>query len=170
MLLIWRNLSVYEMADQFVSLRMRSLTVPAMMFLLSADLLAFLVNVMRPDSFKNQLKAVLALNTLREYVELLYNAFKLVSSSRYAPIPRDIYIGRFFMNVWWSAFCVSFIKSRWVANFVAGRRSTNSPLSSSSPSMDERSRFSSNHNNNNQYQYSSAQSRHYDSFQDESTS
>lgn len=115
MLLIWRNLGVYEMADQFASLRMRALTLPPMIAILLLNLGGFLLNAMRPQGFKNQLKGVLAANTLREWVELTFNVAMVLSRSRYSSIPRDVYIGRFFMNIWWITFCVSFSKSRWVA-------------------------------------------------------
>ena len=115
MLLVWRNLSVYELADQFVSKRMRLLTLPPLVVILLSNLLGFLMNVMRPHGFKNLLKLILAANTSRESVELVYNVAMVFSRSRYSSIPRDVYVGRFFMNVWWTAFCLSFSRSRWVA-------------------------------------------------------
>ena len=115
MLLVWRNLSVYELADQFVSKRMRLLTLPPLVAILLSNLLGFLMNVMRPHGFKNLLKLILATNISRECVELVYNVAMVFSRSRYSSIPRDVYVGRFFMNVWWTAFCLSFSRSRWVA-------------------------------------------------------
>ena len=32
------------------------------------------------------------------------------------PIPREVYLGRVFMNVWWTLLCMAFAKSRWVSN------------------------------------------------------
>ena len=118
MLLVWRNLSVYELADQFVSRRMRLLTLPPLVLILLSNLFGFLMNVMRPHGFKNLLKLILAANTSREWVELAYNVAMVFSRSRYSSIPRDVYIGRFFMNVWWIAFCVSFSRSRWVVSSI----------------------------------------------------
>jgi hypothetical protein len=118
MLLIWRNLSVYELADAFVSNRMRTLTLPPLIMILLANLGGFLLNVMRPQGFKNQLKVILAANIVREWAEMLYSIVMLVTNTRYSSIPRDVYIGRFFMNVWWIAFCTGFSKSRWVMNPV----------------------------------------------------
>ena len=38
----------------------------------------------------------------------------LVTNTPNSGISRDIYFGRFFMNVWWLSLCVTFSKSRWV--------------------------------------------------------
>ena len=74
------------------------------------------MSVTKPQDLKNQLKVILAGNTLREGVELLYNACLAIVSTRYSAVPRDVYVGRFFMNVWWMLFCFSFSKSRWVVD------------------------------------------------------
>jgi hypothetical protein len=113
-LLIWRSLAAYEMADQFVNETFRILTVVPVMALLLANLIGFIVNIMRPLNFKNHLKAILAVNIIREWIELLYNMVKLVLTSSTAQIPREVYFGRFFMNCWWSFLCFSFSRSRWV--------------------------------------------------------
>jgi hypothetical protein len=115
MLLVWRNLSVYELADQFTSNRMRSITIIPMMAILAANIIGFLICIFRPQGFKNQLKAILAVNSVREGVELIYNIVKVFGGSRYSSIPSDVYIGRFFMNVWWLSLTFSFSKGRWIS-------------------------------------------------------
>jgi hypothetical protein len=135
MLLVWRNLGVYELADQFVSLRMRALTLPPLIAIMIANLAGFLINVMKPQGFKNQLKVILAVNTVREWIEMVYNIVVVIGSSRYSSIPRDVYIGKFFMNVWWIAFCVSFSKSRWVLSVPPFHTFKNSAPSGTPPNL-----------------------------------
>lgn len=113
-LLIWRSLAAYELADQFNSGSFRILAVTPTVLILCANLMGFVINVMKPFNFKNFLKFILALNITREFVELLFNIVMLVANSPSSGISRDVYFGRFFMNVWWLSLCVTFSKSRWV--------------------------------------------------------
>mmetsp|Transcript_1285 Transcript_1285/g.2082 ORF Transcript_1285/g.2082 Transcript_1285/m.2082 type:complete len:264 (+) Transcript_1285:81-872(+) len=113
-LLIWRSLSAYEMADQFVNESFRIMAIIPVMALLLANITGFIVNLLKPLNFKNHLKVILALNVIREWVELVYNVVMLITTSGTAQIPREVYFGRFFMNCWWSLWCFSFSKSRWV--------------------------------------------------------
>ena len=113
-LLIWRSLAAYELADQFNAGSFRIIAVAPTVLILCANLMGFVVNVMKPYNFKNLLKFILALNISREFIELLYNVMMLVTNTPNSGISRDIYFGRFFMNVWWLSLCVTFSKSRWV--------------------------------------------------------
>ena len=113
-LLIWRSLTSYEMANEFMSDSARVLTATPVAGLLLANLVGFVVNILKPINFKNHLKVILAVNIVREWVELLYNVFMLIFSSSKSLTPREVYFGRFFMNCWWSLLCVSFSRSRWV--------------------------------------------------------
>lgn len=115
-LLIWRSLASYELADQFNSGTFRLLAVTPTVMILIANLMGFIINVMKPFNFKNFLKFILALNITREFIELLYNVVMLVVNSSNSQIPREVYFGRFFMNVWWLSLCITFSKSRWVAS------------------------------------------------------
>lgn len=108
-LLLWRTLSCFEMADQFQSAQMRTLTLLPAIILSCANALGFMVNLIKPLNFKNHLKAILAINLLREAVEILYNIVAMLRTSQ-----REIYLGRFFINCWWLLLCYSFSKSRWV--------------------------------------------------------
>jgi hypothetical protein len=114
-LLIWRSLASYELADQFNSGTFRLLAVTPTVLILVSNLMGFIINFMKPFNFKNLLKFILALNITREFVELLYNVVMLVVNSSNSQIPREVYFGRFFMNVWWLSLCITFSKSRWVA-------------------------------------------------------
>jgi hypothetical protein len=113
-LLIWRSLSSYELADQFVSDAMRLVLVVPVIGILIFNVVGFILNLIKPLNFKNHLKAILAMNIVREWVELAYNAVKLVTVSSKASIPREVYFGRLFVNVWWTLLCFSFSRSRWV--------------------------------------------------------
>ena len=118
-LLIWRSLAAYELADQFNSGSLRILAVSPTVLILCCNLMGFVINVMRPYNFKNFLKFILALNITREFVELLYNVVMLVANTSTSGISRDVYFGRFFMNVWWLSLCGTFSKSRWVLQIAS---------------------------------------------------
>ena len=116
-LLIWRSLAAYELADQFNVGITRIIAVTPTVLILLANLAGFVVNMMKPHNFKNTLKVVLAMNVIREFIEMLYNISMLVLNTRRSGlqiIPTEVYIGRFFMNAWWLSLCLTFSKSRWV--------------------------------------------------------
>jgi len=113
-LLTWRSLSAYELADQFTSSLVRTIAVAPSVGILLLNMVGFVINAMKPYSFKNQLKAILAINIIREIVELMYNMLMLIMSTAISPIPREVYFGRFFMSVWWLLLLTKFSKSRWV--------------------------------------------------------
>ena len=116
-LLIWRSLAAYELADQFNVGITRIIAVTPTVLILLANLAGFVVNMMKPHNFKNTLKVVLAMNVIREFIEMLYNISMLVLNNRRSGlqiIPTEVYIGRFFMNAWWLSLCLTFSKSRWV--------------------------------------------------------
>ena len=114
LLLIWRSLASYELAGQFASdsyLRIFALT-PSLTILLS-NLIGFVVTIFKPINFKNHLKIILAINIVREGIELIYNILKILLSSSTSIVPREVYVGRFFMTVWWVIILQGFSKSRW---------------------------------------------------------
>jgi hypothetical protein len=113
-LLVWRSLSSYELADQFSSTMLRVTTLAAVVVVLAVNACGLIVSLAKPLDFKNQLKAVLALNILREWLELAYNVVMVLLGSSRLGVPREVYVGRIFMNIWWSLLCFSFSKSRWV--------------------------------------------------------
>lgn len=113
-LLIWRTLAVYEIADTFESRTLRSLTVIPTMLLLGGNIAGLGLNIMKPLNFKNHLKAILALNIVREVVELIYNVAQLILVGAATKLPREVYIGRLLMNLWWGTMCFSLARSRWV--------------------------------------------------------
>lgn len=113
-LLIWRSLTSYELASQFHSGWLRYFSVLPTLVLMVTNIIGFVVNLAKPLGFKNHLKFILATNIIREWLELVFNIWKLIFTPVDADIPRDIYFGRFFMNIWWSFLCFSFSRSRWV--------------------------------------------------------
>ena len=112
--LIWRTVSIYELADQFSSGFIRFASVVPTVFLFCANILGFLANLTRPLNFKSQLKAILAMNMIREVIEMIYNTIMLVINIEPSNIPREVYFGRFFTNVWILLLCTTFSKSRWI--------------------------------------------------------
>ena len=113
-MLLWRSLSAYELADQFSTEYIRLMAVLPTIGLLCSNLIAFFTALTRPNNLnKNLLKTILAANIIREYIELAYNAIMLVLNNPTAQVPREIYFGRFFGNVWWLLLTSSFSKTRW---------------------------------------------------------
>lgn len=114
-MLIWRSLAAYEMANEFASHSVRLLATTPVVVILIANIVGLAVNLFQPLNFKNHLKAILAANVLREWTEAIYNVFMLFFASTHAGgKPMGEYVVRIFVNFWWSVFCFSYIKSRWV--------------------------------------------------------
>lgn len=113
-LLVWRSLSSYELAEQFLNEYVRLMSIIPVVGILIANITGFVVNLAKPLNFKTHLKVILAVNVLREWIEMAYNVLMLIASSPTSATPREAYFGRLFMNVWWSLLCFSFSKSRWV--------------------------------------------------------
>lgn len=114
-LLIWRSLSSYELADEFAAGLIRYILIAPIVGILSLNVVGLALNLIRPMNFKNHLKVILALNIVREWVEMAYNSMMIVIAfAKSTTLPREVYFGRLFMNVWWSLLCFSFSRSRWV--------------------------------------------------------
>ena len=108
-LLIWRTFSCFEMAEQILSAHTKALLLVPATILTCANAIGFFVNLLKPMGFKNHLKVILALNLIREGIEMLFNVMMMIFSDS-----REIFFGRFFVNCWWFFLCYSFSKSRWV--------------------------------------------------------
>lgn len=115
-LLAWRAITAYEMASHFKNDFIRFVSVSPALCLLLMNLAGFVVNFFQPLGFKNHLKVILAANVSREWIELAYNFMMILLTDSTTPIPREVYLGRVFMNVWWTLLCMAFAKSRWVSN------------------------------------------------------
>lgn len=115
-LLAWRALTAYEMASHFKNGIVRLVSVSPSLLLLMMNLAGFLVNFFQPLGFKNHMKVILAANVSREWIELAYNFLMILVTDSTTAIPREVYFGRVFMNVWWTLLCMAFAKSRWVSN------------------------------------------------------
>ena len=114
-LYIWRAVAVYEMADQITGAARLAVVTPTI-FILLANIVGFVLNIMQPLNFKSQLKVILLLNILRETCEMVFNVYKLISTKLGSSVPREEFMGRFFMNIWWFILCYSASKARWVSH------------------------------------------------------
>lgn len=112
--LTWRTITVYELADQFSSATLRYLSVAPTMLLFCANITGFILNCTRPLNFKTLLKSILAMNVVREIVEVMYSTTMLLLNTQSSAIPREAYFGRLLSNAWFIFICLSFSKSRWV--------------------------------------------------------
>ena len=52
---------------------------------------------------------------------MCFNVFMILIRNEFTAIPKEVYFGRFFSNLWWLSLCVSFSKSRWVSSKSRGR-------------------------------------------------
>ena len=113
-LLIWRSLASYELANEFTAEPLRLLATAPVIAILVANVAGLAVNLLSPLNYKNYLKAIVAVNVLREWTEAVYNIFMLFFASSDSDKPMGEYLGRIFMNIWWNVLCFTYIKSRWV--------------------------------------------------------
>lgn len=124
LLLIWRLLGIYEIADnkgnQISAIAVKYGTV----CLLACNVAGFLAAVFRPVALKNHLKVILASNILREGLEAMFNMFMILTAKATL---RELHFGRLLMNLWWGYLCFSFSKSRWVAQLVPSRFEQQNP-------------------------------------------
>lgn len=102
--LVWKTLSSFETASSKVE---RGVA----MGLLAINMAGFMTNSLKPLNFKSYLKIILALNMIREWSGAIFNAYCIVFKTQN---PGDMYIGRFFLNLWISFLCYIFSKSQWV--------------------------------------------------------
>ena len=102
---------------------MRLISVLPTMIILATNMAGFIINMMKPSNFKSKLKAILALNIVRESIEVCFNVFMILIRNEFTSIPKEVYFGRFFSNIWWLSLCVSFSKSRWVSSKSNARNS-----------------------------------------------
>eukprot|EP01039_Chlorochromonas_danica_P007922 gene7922-8740_t len=113
--LTWRILSLFDLVNESKIFICNWTNRVSLAVLFVLNVLGFVLNIMRAGAFKSRLKAILALNIFREWIEAVYNIVMLVSYSG----DRALYQGRFFMNVWWSLLCLSYSRSRWVKSAVS---------------------------------------------------
>lgn len=113
-LLIWRTFTAQELASQFTTPLLQYLSIPPLILLLLVNIAGFIVNIIKPINFKNQMKFILGMNVVREWIELIYNVIMMAFYPKTCINPREAYFGRFLMNIWWTALCSTFSKSRWV--------------------------------------------------------
>lgn len=118
--LIWRSLAGFEEAGLRRDGFMRTVSLPPALLLLMANVLGFGINIVKPQNFKSILKAVLALNIVREWTDMAYClVMVLLRPWVKSKIPREVYFGRIVISLWWLTLCFGFSKSRWVSPSAA---------------------------------------------------
>jgi hypothetical protein len=112
--LAWRSVACYEQANLFINGFTRKLSSNAVILLFISNLTGFLISLFQPHKYKSLLKSIIALNTVREFTELIYNMFMIIVASPTADFSRDFYLGRFITCVYLLMVCLSTSKLRWV--------------------------------------------------------
>ncbi|RYG68607.1 hypothetical protein EON64_04815 [archaeon] len=127
--LCWRILGLYEISGSGGTIkgfmRYRSVTRISLLLLLMLNILGFALNCLPVPGYrhKNKLKAIVAVNIIREWIEVFYNLYMILLGSD--AVDKAIYQGRLFMNIWWSLLCMSFLRTRWVSSLVNGKPDIN---------------------------------------------
>ena len=116
LLLAWRAMGCYDSSAQFSMslLRFMSNIPVAAIFIL--DIIGFIISiglVVNPNKLKVQLKLILACNTIREVIELIYNVIMIIISTSVSKFNRDFYFGRMIASVYFLMLCLSTSKIRW---------------------------------------------------------
>lgn len=120
--LCWRILGIYEISGLGGTLKgftwYRGITRGSLLVLMALNILGFALNCLPAPGYahKNKLKAIVAFNIIREWVEIAYNFYMVLLGG--ARVEKSIYQGRLFMNIWWSLLCMSYLRTRWVASLV----------------------------------------------------
>eukprot|EP01031_Cornospumella_fuschlensis_P035141 gene35141-42563_t len=97
------------------------ITKVSLLSLLVLNIVGFVLNCLPQPGYahKTKLKAIVALNIVREWAEIAYNLYMVVLGG--AGVDRAMHQGRLFMNVWWSLLCLSYLRTRWVGTLVGAK-------------------------------------------------
>lgn len=123
---IWRTIVLHDAASTFMSPLMNLLTTIPLKCILMLNIVSLVTNLVKPLYFKNILRLTFGLNILKEAVDLTYNAVMIVFNKSFLisqPIfPREYYLGRLLMNLWFLLAGISQLKSRWVLQLSQKRQ------------------------------------------------
>lgn len=128
----WRDVACYEMAALFESPLLRLLTTGGTVGLLLLNLVGFVLNLIQPFKYKAHLKIILASNTVREMIEIVYYLLMFLvspggsrASSSVSPAfeevheySKDTYLGRIITTLYFLLLCISATRMRWVKDPV----------------------------------------------------
>ena len=118
--LIWRSITIFELVSEMQKGQLRRLIVliPSIVMII-LNIAGLVLFAIQPNDYKNLLKLFLAVNVLREWIDsfvcicrILFGGEAIVTrSSVYSigtvvkKVPREVYFGRLFVNVWWLTLC-----------------------------------------------------------------
>lgn len=117
-ILMWRDVHLYEVADQTFKGIVRLVTVVPLLLLFIANLAGAVSSVTSPShSAKKRLKAILNLDKLVESIMILYSFFRLtIFPSKYTP--REIYIANTLHSVFFILQSQAFTRLTWYVLLV----------------------------------------------------
>lgn len=111
--MMWRDIHLYEVADQALKGMFRLIVVVPLVGLFIANLAGMLVSLSAPGhSSKKRLKAILNLDKFLEAIMLFWYFIRLtVAPSRY--VPREIFIASTLHSVFFLIQCQAFTRVSW---------------------------------------------------------
>lgn len=111
--LLWRNVHLYEVADQGAKGLKRLLLVTPMVFLFLGNLMGVVFSLSSPGhAAKRRLKAILNLDKFVEVILIAYSFVRLtVAPSKY--VPREVFIANMFHSFIFILQCQAFTRLSW---------------------------------------------------------
>ena len=114
--LIWRSLAAFEEVSQRRRGFVKTISLPPTLMVLVANVLGFVINIIKPNIFRNDLNVDLPLDLVRQWADLAYCfVMVLIRPWTTSKVPRELYFGRMFISLWWLTLCFGFSRSRWVS-------------------------------------------------------
>jgi hypothetical protein len=113
-LLTWRAMGCYDSSGQFSISMIRTLSNVPVTIIFVLNILGVIISIVNPLKLRVQLKLILAINTLREIIELMYNVIMIIISTSVSKFNRDFYYGRMIASIYFLTLCVSTSRIRWM--------------------------------------------------------
>jgi hypothetical protein len=132
-LLAWRSASLAELSAGIPHSAIRFIVSSMMQIFLLLNLGAGLLNVLLPAAWlKAMLKTVIALNTIRDFLDMVINVFFLVFAEKVqgtwldqAAAGRSFFLGRLVVSIYFLCLCLGSSRVRWThttpASYPTGR-------------------------------------------------
>ena len=111
--LMWRDIHLFEIADQALKGTARLFTVVPLAFLFIANMAGVVASITSPShSTKKRLKAILNLDKLVEVLLMIWYTIRLTIAPT-VNVPRELYISSFLHSVFFLIQCQAYTRVTW---------------------------------------------------------
>jgi len=118
--LMWRDIHLFEVADQALKGTARLFTVVPLAFLFIANMAGVVASITSPShSTKKRLKAILNLDKLVEVLLMLWYTIRLTIAPT-VNVPRELYISSFLHSVFFLIQCQAYTRVTWDQSVMPG--------------------------------------------------